>query len=147
MTNLSTIPQAKSVTQLLSKLLGSQELAKHKATLAMELEVLAKKFDRFGWDRDRGSYAQERLLTDWMEALQDYPLSEVQAACAASVLSNPNKMPNEGHVKAQIIAARQKAVSAQPKPFKVTPERGPVSADMKARADDIASHFLKGAKA
>tara|TARA_R110000782_G_scaffold106459_3_gene194684 strand:- start:819 stop:1160 length:342 start_codon:yes stop_codon:yes gene_type:complete len=107
----------------------------------MELEVLAKKFDRFGWDRDRGSYAQERQLTDWMNALQDYPLAEVQQACAASVLSNPNKMPNEGHVKAQIIAARQKAVAAQPKPVEVTPDRGPLSPEMKARADEIMAQF------
>lgn len=143
MTKLSTIPQTNAVTPLLSKHLGSQELAKHKATLSMELEVLAKKFDRFGWDRDRGSYAQERQLTDWMNALQDYPLGEVQQACAAAVLSNPNKMPNEGHVRQQITKARQKAVAAQPKPVEVTPERGPVSDEMKARADDIASHFLK----
>jgi hypothetical protein len=111
----------------------------------MELEVLAKKFDRFGWDRDRGSYAQERQLTDWMNALQDYPLVEVQAACAASVLSNPNKMPNEGHVKAKILAARRQATAAQPKPVEVTPERGAVSAEMKTRADDIMENFRKGA--
>ena len=111
----------------------------------MELEVLAKKFDRFGWDRDRGSYAQERQLTDWMNALQDYPLREVQAACAASVLSNPNKMPNEGHVKAKILAARRQATAAQPKPVEVTPERGAVSAEMKARADAEVAQFLKGA--
>ena len=123
--------------------LGSLALAKHKATLIIELDALAAKYNRYGWDDPEKQPIWDRVKSDWMEALQDYPLSEVQAACAASVLSNPNKMPNEGHVKAQIIAARQKAVSAQPKPFKVTPERGPVSADMKARADDIASHFLK----
>jgi hypothetical protein len=81
----------------------------------MELEVMAKKFDRFGWDRGRGSYAQERQLTDWMAALQDYPLGEVQAACAQAVLSNPNKMPNEGHVRAAILSARSKAVASRPK--------------------------------
>jgi hypothetical protein len=89
----------------------------------MELEVLAKKFDRFGWDRDRGSYAQERQLTDWMNALQDYPLVEVQQACAAAVISRPSSMPNEGHVKAKILAARRQAAAAQPKPVEVTPER------------------------
>ena len=95
----------------------------------MELEVLAKKFDRFGWDRDRGLYAQERQITDWMNALQDYPLGEVQKACAEAVLSNPNKMPNEGHVRAKILAARAKAVAAQPKPVpqaeteRATPEQ------------------------
>lgn len=32
----------------LSKSLGSQDLAKHRAMVAVELEVMAKKFDRFG---------------------------------------------------------------------------------------------------
>jgi len=103
------------LTLPLIKHLGSQELAKHKASLSLELEVLAKKFDRFGWDRDRGSYAQERQLIDWMDALQDYPLQEVRRACAQAVLSNPNKMPNEGHVRAAILSARAQSVAAQRK--------------------------------
>ncbi len=103
------------LTLPLSKSLGSQDLAKHRAMVAVELEVLAKKFDRFGWDRDRGSMAHDRTLTDWMDALQDYPLDEVQAACKAAVLSNPNKMPNEGHVKSEIMKARALEVSQMPK--------------------------------
>lgn len=83
--------------------------------MAVELEVLAKKFDRFGWDRDRGSLAHDRTLVDWMDALQDYPLNEVQAACRTAVLSNPNKMPNEGHVKSEIMKARSVTVSKIPK--------------------------------
>ena len=125
-----------TVKPLLSKSLGSQDLAKHRAMLGVELEVLAKKFDRFGWERDRGSAAHDRLLKDWMNALQDYPLDEVQAACAQAVLSNPNRMPNEGHVKAAIIARRAKAVAAQPpsvdvaKQMKATPEQ-------RARSNEI----------
>lgn len=56
-------------------------------------------------------------------------------------------MPNYGHVKAQIIAARQKAVRAQPKPVEVVQERGPVSDEMKKRADGIASQFIGKATA
>ncbi|AUQ64420.1 hypothetical protein [Phaeobacter inhibens] len=84
--------------------------------VAVELEVLAKKFDRFGWERDRGSAAHDRMLVDWMNALQDFPLTEVQAACRAAVLSNPNKMPNEGHIRAEIIKARAKMVQPLPRP-------------------------------
>lgn len=82
--------------------------------VGVELEVLAKKFDRFGWDRDRGSLAHDRTLADWMDALQDYPLSEVKAACRAAVLRSPNKMPNEGHVRAEIMKARAAIVSKLP---------------------------------
>ena len=70
------------------------------------MEVLAYKFDRFGWDRDRGTAVQDRLIGDWMDALQDYPLSEVREACRACVEARPNKMPNEGHIKAEIAARR-----------------------------------------
>ena len=98
--------------------------------VGVELEVLAKKFDRFGWDRDRGSMAHDRALADWMDVLQDYPLDEVRAACRSAVLSNPNKMPNEGHVRSEIMKARALAVSRTPaieqfeqKPPPVTPEQ------------------------
>ena len=80
--------------------------------VALEIEILAKKFDRFGWERDRGSASHDRMLIDWMDALQDFPLDEVQAACKAAVLANPNKMPNEGHVRAEIMKARQKQLLA-----------------------------------
>ena len=109
------------LTPLLSKSLDSQSLDRHRAMVGFELEVLSKKVDRFGWDRDRETPAHNRLMLDWMDALQDYPLDEVQAACRAAVQANPNRMPNEGHVKAQIIAARAKVVAALPKP--VEPHR------------------------
>ena len=128
MTDLTNTPKLPNgLTPLLSKSLGSQELAEHRALVAFELEVLSKKVDRFGWDRDRGSASHDRLLMDWMDALQDYPLAEVQAACRAAVEANPNKMPNEGHVKAQIIAARAKVLAALPKPVD-PPKPAPVTA-------------------
>lgn len=129
----------------MTTLLDSPALDKHRALVAVELEVLAKKFDRFGWDRDLGTDVHDRLLTDWMAALADYPLGEVQAACVASVLANPNKMPNEGHVKAQIIKARQKAVAAQPKPVAVDTPREPLNAAQKAEADDLVQGFARRA--
>ena len=83
--------------------------------VALELEVMAKKMDRFGWDRDRGSMAHDRLVTDWMDALQDYQLEEVKAACVAWVREQPRKMPNEGDILALINRARAKIVQALPK--------------------------------
>lgn len=114
------------------ELLDSKGLAKHRAMVHLELEVLAKKFDRFGWDRDDGTAAQDRMILDWVDALQDYPLEEVQAACKAATLASPNRMPNEGHVlneirKARLATmqrhrARQPEQPSQPK-TRITPER------------------------
>lgn len=134
------------LTPLLSKHLDLQALAKHKATLSLELEVLAKKFDRFGWERDRqnGSASQDRMILDWMDALQDYPLDEVRAACRAAVLSNPNKMPNEGHVRQQIITERKSMLARQPKAVVPATPTHTVSADQKARADAMVAGVGRG---
>lgn len=120
------------LTPLLSKSLGSQDLNRHRAAIAVELEVMARKYDRFGWDRDRGSQAHDRLMLDWMDALHDYPLDEIQAACRACVQENPNRMPNEGHVLAAILKARAAKVKRMPRLVEPEPERKPVSAERAA---------------
>jgi hypothetical protein len=53
--NLPMDPRT-GLTLPLSRSLASQDLAKHRAMIAVELEVMAKKFDRFGWERDRKQY-------------------------------------------------------------------------------------------
>ena len=130
----------------LSKSLGLQVLAQHRAMVALELEVLAKKHDRFGWDRDRNSPAHDRLITDWMDALQDYPLDEIQAACRAAILDNPRMMPNEGHIVAKINEARRVKVAAfkaaLPKPRE--PERPQITEDDRARRAAFAASVLGG---
>lgn len=96
-------------------------MAKHSAMVAVEMEILAQKFDRFGWERDRGSASHDGLIRDWIEALCDYPLDEIRAACRAHVLKEPQRMPNEGHIKAQIMEARRVIVASRPK--SAEPER------------------------
>ena len=123
---LPTCPNT-GLTLPLSKHLDSRALAQHRAMLAMEIEFLAKKFDRFGWDRERNTPAQDRQKLDFMDALQDFPLSEVQAACKAAVLANPNRMPNEGHIVAEVLNARKRAVVFKPRQVdtprpEITPE-------------------------
>lgn len=101
--------------------------------LGVELEAIAKKYDRFGWDRDRGTAAQNRLISDWMAALQDYPLAEVQSALSVHVLDFPSKMPNEGHVVAQIKAARKAHVEALPRRHEPEAERERATPEEAAR--------------
>ena len=114
-----------ALTPLLATSLDSQELAKHRALVAFELEVLAKKHDRFGWDRDRGTATQDRLITDWMNALQNYTLAEIQKACGEFTSEFPDKAPNEGHIRKIIIANRKKEIRSLPKPPE--PEREPAA--------------------
>lgn len=100
----------------------------------MELEVLAKKMDRFGWERDRNSPAHDRIIIDWMDALQDYPMDEIRAACRAAVMADPKSMPNEGHIIAQIMKARAVFVASHRLLAKPEPEIQRVS---KERAAEI----------
>jgi DNA-binding transcriptional MerR regulator len=89
--------------------------------VALELEVIALKQDRYGWERNRGTAAQDRLILDWIDALQDFPIEEVRAACRQAVIDNPSKTPNEGHVRAQIMAERARVVARNRRPSAVEP--------------------------
>lgn len=123
---------ANGLTLPLSRSLGSQDLAQHRAMVAVELEVLAKKLDRFGWERDRNSPAHDRIVMDWMDALQDYPLDEIRAACHEAVLSRPNAMPNEGHIIAEIQKSRALFLRLSGPKHEPEPERNRVSAERAA---------------
>ena len=125
------------------RFLGSQDLGRHRALVAFELEVLAKKLDKFGWERDRGTLAHDRLMTDWMDALQDYPLSEVQTACKTCVIQQPSRMPNEGDVLAKIMDARRAAVSLLPK--QEVPETvRDLTSEERAHRRAVATEILRG---
>jgi hypothetical protein len=83
--------------------------------VGFELEVLSKKVDRFGWDRDRGTPSHDRQMLDWMDGLQDFQLDEVQAACNQAIIDRPNKCPNEGHIRNLIMRERGKIMASIPK--------------------------------
>ena len=125
----------------LSRSLGSRALTEHSAMVALELEVMAKKMDRFGWERDRGTAAHDRLVIDWMEALRDFPLDEVRAACREWVREYPRKMPNEGDIRALVMAAREGAAREhrQREAAKASVDQlPPATPDMEARAALVA---------
>jgi hypothetical protein len=102
--------------------------------VAVELEVMAKKMDRFGWERDRGSMAHDRLVSDWMDALHDYTIDEVQAACREWVMNNPRRMPNEGDIVAEVKSIRAEAWAKRKAtlPPEPDPERPRVTAEAAA---------------
>jgi hypothetical protein len=144
-TDAAQVPRlANGLTPLLSGLLDSRALSKHRAMIGFEQEVLAKKVDRFGWDRDAGSAVHDRMVTDWMNALQDFPLVEVQKACIAAISAKPDKMPNEGHVKAQILAARRVSIATQPKPVEQVVTKQRLSDESEAERVSIMASFNTG---
>lgn len=93
----------------------------------------ASKTDRYGWDRDRGTPAQDRIILDWMDALQDFPLDEVKAAIRACLDDRPNRMPNERDVLFQVHKARARFLLMQPKQAVPDPDRKPCTAEAAAK--------------
>lgn len=99
----------------LTKSLSPHELDDHRGKVGMRLEVLVRKTDKFGWDRmDPG--IRTILRKDWMDALQDFTLAEVDAACRSAIVANPDKCPNEGHIRGLIVKERDRIRAALPKP-------------------------------
>lgn len=100
--------------------------------VALELEVMAKKYDRFGWDRDRGTAVHDRLVMDWVRALQPFPLDEVREGCRLAIAESPHRMPHEGIVaqkvmdlrsrKAQDFMRKNRARTAVDEPDRGSPE-------------------------
>ena len=97
--------EAAGLTPPLSALLDSQSFDRHRAAVGLELEIYSKKVDRFGWDRDKGSPVQDRIISDWMEALSDFPLDEIRESIAR--LMRRNKPVHEGSVHSEIMRIRQ----------------------------------------
>lgn len=123
---------ANGLTLPLSKSLGSRDLQEHRAMVAMEMEILAKKTDRFGWERDRNTPAHDRLILDWMGALQDFPLDEIRAAIKAAMDEKPGRTLNEREVLFQVHKGRARQLLLQRALVKAPPqypERRPATAE------------------
>ena len=99
----------------LTKSLPPPELYKHRAMVGLRLEVLVRKTDKFGWDR-MDPNVRTILRKDWMDALQDFTVEEIDEACREAIRANPDKCPNEGHIRQIIIRERSSIRAALPKP-------------------------------
>jgi len=97
--------------------LGSQDFAEHQAQVSYELEVVSNKIDRFGWDRMK-SGMKDRLTLDWMQALDQFDIAEIKAACSEILRKKPKDVTNEQQVKSEIIAARARVLARLPNELK-----------------------------
>ena len=140
------VPVKPTVIPLLTKSLTPPALDKHRAEVGLSLEIIVRKFDKFGWDRLEPGM-RKALRADWMDALQDYPIDEINTACRRHVRERPDKIPNEGHILGLIIKARGEALRLNPAPKPVEPARAEPDAESKQRVADITRQFqrMKGA--
>lgn len=73
-----------------------------------------RKTDKFGWDR-MDQNIRTILRKDWMDALADFTLSEIDAACKEALHKNPDKCPNEAHVRSIILKERAEIRARMPR--------------------------------
>lgn len=132
----------KGIKPLLTKSLPPHELDKHRANVCVVMEMMVRKYDKFGWDQMNAGMRQ-MIREDWLAALADYPVEEVRAACRQHTADMPNKVPNEGHIKAQILRARRDLLASLPKPVEPRVERRAPNAEQKAEADALVAQFAK----
>lgn len=115
-------------TPLLTSSLPPQELDKHRAWIGVKVEAVLHGY----WQSSPAPMVKAEIVKGWMDALQNYTKPEIIAAFSKHVADNPNKRPNEGHIRGLIISARSDAVAAIPKPPE--PEREPPATKEQAAA-------------
>jgi len=115
---------------LLAKTMTQSELLSHASKVELRLEVVSRKFDRFGWDQI-SKEVRTILKADWTAALLNYSEAEIDEAIRGYVDDVKNrKAPHEGQIKAIIIANRQHILGSQPKPPEPEePHREPMTAE------------------
>ena len=121
-----------------------EELDAHRKAIAFDVEVILDGY----WDRRPPADVKAGILSDWCDALEDWSREQILFVLRDWREKKPSSKPNPGHIVQVLKEMRGKAEVArslaQPKPVEVTPERGPVSAEMKARADAMIAQFRTG---
>ena len=126
--------QPKTRLELLTKVLTPQELQSHVDLVGVRLELISRKYDRFGWD-NISAEVRSMLKADWNDKLMDYSIDEIDAAISQYVDDTKNKKAaHEGQIKAIIIANRQRVVASQPKaPDTYVPCENPITPEAHAK--------------
>ena len=116
--------QTQNPIQRYGQSLAPQDRSKHRAWIGVRVEALLDGY----WQNRPHEAVKEEILADWMDGLEAFTPGEIRAACREWLGSNPRRKPNVGDIRGIVLAARQKAVAAAPKPEPV-PERKPVTAE------------------
>jgi hypothetical protein len=108
--------------------------------IGLELEIISRKIDRYGWD-GINDHVRQRLLSDWIDALADFTLAEVKDAVNALLACAPKDAMNEQKVRSIVVANRDKRLAAIPKPADPEPPREIRDQAAKDRMAEVARSF------
>ena len=88
---------------------------------------------KFGWG-DLAMTKKAMILKDWMDALSQFSIDDIDEARREFTKTRPDKIPNEGHIRELIMSNRSKA-SRRGIPKHAEPE--PKERVTQEAADDI----------
>lgn len=93
--------------------LGSQERFKHRAFVAFRVEALLDGY----WNNRPEDAVRDMILSDWVDALEDFAPEEIDAACKA-YLRGPDRArkPKTGDLVDWMVARRTEIRRSLPKP-------------------------------
>ena len=116
-------------TPELTKSLTPSQYDKHSAEIVASVKACLGNY----WQAPEDRQADALRMADWIAALEDWPIAEIQDALREWVMENPSRRPNFGHISAKLKEKRGKAWAERKQP-EPEPVREPVS---KERAAEI----------
>lgn len=92
-------------TPELTKSLTPSDYARHSAQIVASVRACLGNY----WQAPADEVSDRLRMADWLAALEDWPIVDVQDALRQWVLDNPDRRPNFGHISGLLKAARGKA--------------------------------------
>lgn len=121
--------------------LPPQEAVKHRVWIGVRIEALLDGY----WNSRPSDAVRVQIVSDWMDALQDFAPEEIDAACKA-YLRGPDRArkPKTGDIVDLMVAARTELRRAmtRPEPPKPMPSPDPEAVEERRRkAEEIMARF------
>lgn len=123
-----------------SKILGQDDLTKHRAYIAIKSQALMGRYFQLPQDE----LVKREILLGWMDMLQDFTKDEIDYACRQYLIDFPRNRPHEGLIRQIIQSKRAFLISMQPKKQIERPMRSnPNAEERKKLANELLSQFSK----
>lgn len=129
MTSALVLRSVPTPTPELAKSLTPSQYEAHSAEIVVSVRACLGNY----WQGKEDEASDALRMADWIAALEDWPISEIQDALRQWVMENPSRRPNFGHIAAKLKEARGKAWAERKQP-EPEPVREPIS---KERAAEI----------
>lgn len=85
---------------------------KHRLWIGLRVEALLDGY----WTARPTDAVKEQIVSDWIDALENFTPQEITTACREWVSENPRRKPNFGDIRAVVLRHRQTLAAKHRKP-------------------------------